>query len=51
VDQASAAGDVVQGPAVPRSAALAGLLAHDAEMSGISTVYLRAKNLVPPGSG
>lgn len=33
-----------------RGAALAGLLAHNAEMFGISTVYLRAKNLVPPGS-
>lgn len=40
-----------QGPAeAPRSAVLAGLLAHDAEMYGISTVYLRAKNLVPPAS-
>ena len=39
---------VRQGPAeAPRSAVLAGLLAHDAEMYGISTVYLRAKNLVP----
>jgi hypothetical protein len=27
-----------------------GLLAHNAEMFGISTVYLRAKNIVPPGS-
>jgi hypothetical protein len=27
-----------------------GLLAHNAEMYGISTVYLRAKNLVPPAS-
>lgn len=51
VNETSAAGYIVQGPAeVPRSAALAGLLAHDAEMFGISTVYLRAKNLVPPGS-
>jgi hypothetical protein len=29
---------------------LAGLLAYNAEMFGISTVYLRSKNLVPPGS-
>ena len=51
LDETSAAGYIVQGPAeVPRSAALVGLLAHDAEMFGISTVYLRAKNLVPPGS-
>jgi hypothetical protein len=42
---------ITQGPAeAPRSAVLAGLLAHDAEMYGISTVYLRAKNLVPPAS-
>ena len=42
---------VRQGPAeVPRIASLMGLLAHDAEMFGISTVYLRARNLVPPGS-
>ena len=33
-----------------RAAVLAGLLAHNAEIFGISTVYLRAKNLVPPGS-
>ena len=42
---------VRQGPAeVPRVAALMGLLAHNAEMYGISTVYLRARNLVPPAS-
>lgn len=42
---------VRQGPAeVPRVAALMGLLAHNAEMYGISSVYLRAKNLVPPAS-
>lgn len=35
---------------VARAAVLSGLLAHNAEMFGISTVYLRAKNLVPPGS-
>ena len=33
---------------VARGAVLAGLLAHDAEMYGISTVYLRAQNIVPP---
>lgn len=42
---------VRQGPVdVPRAAALMGVLAHNAEMFGISTVYLRARNLVPPGS-
>ena len=42
---------VRQGPAeVPKIAALFGLIAHNAEMFGISTVYLRAKNIVPPGS-
>ena len=42
---------VRQGPVeIPRSAALIGVLAHNAEMYGISKVYLRAKNLVPPGS-
>jgi hypothetical protein len=42
---------VRQGPVeIPRIAALMGVLAHNAEMYGISTVYLRAKNLVPPGS-
>lgn len=42
---------VRQGPVeIPRQAALMGVLAHNAEMYGISTVYLRAKNLVPPGS-
>jgi hypothetical protein len=51
LDQLNADVYIRQGPAeVPRSAALAGLLAHDAEMYGISTVYLRAKNLVPPAS-
>ena len=33
-----------------RAAVIAGLLAHTSEMYGISTVYLRAKNLVPPAS-
>jgi DinB superfamily len=42
---------VRQGPVeIPRAAALMGILAHNAEMYGISTVYLRARNLVPPGS-
>ncbi len=46
------AGDSVhQGPVdIPRAAALMGVLAHNAEMWGISTVYLRAQNIVPPGS-
>ena len=49
---AESAGDYVkQGPVeITRAAALAGVLAHNAEMYGISTVYLRARNLVPPGS-
>lgn len=51
LDESSAGGYVRQGPAeAPRSAVLAGLLAHNAEMYGISTVYLRAKNIVPPAS-
>ncbi|HTU99877.1 MAG TPA: DinB family protein [Luteitalea sp.] len=33
-----------------RAAVIAGLLAHTSEMYGISTVYLRAKGLVPPAS-
>lgn len=42
---------VRQGPVeIPRGAVLIGVLAHNAEMFGISTVYLRARNLVPPGS-
>jgi hypothetical protein len=43
---------VRQGPGVevPRVAALIGVLAHNAEMYGIASVYLRAKNLVPPAS-
>lgn len=42
---------VKQGPGeVARSAVLAGLLVHNSEMYGISTVYLRAKNLVPPST-
>jgi hypothetical protein len=35
---------------VARSAAIAGLIAHNSEMYGISTVYLRAKNIVPPST-
>ena len=42
---------VRQGPVeVPKSAAFVGLLAHDAEMYGIVTVYLRSKNIVPPST-
>ena len=43
---------VRQGPGVEvrRVAALIGVLAHNAEMYGIASVYLRAKNIVPPGS-
>ena len=33
-----------------RGAALAGLIAHNSEMYGISTVYLRAKNIIPPST-
>lgn len=46
------AGDYLpQGPVeVPRSAVLMGVIAHNGEMYGISTVYLRTKNLVPPAS-
>jgi hypothetical protein len=40
-----------QGPnEVPRAAALFGLLAHNAEMYGIATVYLRLKGIVPPST-
>ena len=35
---------------IARSAVLVGVLAHGGEMYGISTVYLRAKNLVPPST-
>ena len=49
--EASAAEFVRKGAGeLARGAVLAGLLAHNAEMFGISTVYLRSKNLVPPGS-
>jgi hypothetical protein len=42
---------VKQGPGeVAKSGVVVGLVAHGAEMFGISTVYLRAKGLVPPGS-
>lgn len=33
-----------------RAAVVAGLLAHTSEMYGITTVYLRARNIVPPAS-
>ncbi len=33
-----------------KGAALMGLVAHDAEMYGIATVYLRSKNIVPPST-
>lgn len=49
--EASAVEFVKQGPGeVAKSGVAVGLLAHGAEMFGISTVYLRAKGLVPPGS-
>ena len=35
---------------IAKSAVLAGILAHNSEMYGIATVYLRAKNLVPPST-
>ncbi len=42
---------VKQGPGeVVKSGVLIGLLAHGGEMYGIATVYLRAKNLVPPST-
>lgn len=48
---ASANEFVRQGPLeIPKSAALVGLVAHNAEMYGITTVYLRAKNIVPPST-
>lgn len=47
----SAAEFIKQGPGeVARAAALAGLIAHNSEMYGISTVYLRARNIVPPST-
>lgn len=40
-----------QGPnEITRATALYGLLAHDAEMYGIGTVYLRLKGIVPPST-
>jgi hypothetical protein len=40
-----------QGPnEMPRAAVLFGLLAHNAEMYGVGTVYLRLKGLVPPST-
>jgi hypothetical protein len=42
---------VKQGPGeVVAGGVLAGLLAHGAEMYGVGTVYLRAKNLIPPST-
>jgi hypothetical protein len=42
---------VKQGPAeVVRGAVLVGLIGHSGEMYGVSTVYLRAKGLVPPAT-
>jgi hypothetical protein len=42
---------VPRGPVeIPKSAAVVGLLAHAGEMYGIATVYLRAKNIVPPST-
>jgi len=39
---------VKPGPAeLVRAAAVVGLLAHNAEMYGVSTVYMRGKDLVP----
>jgi hypothetical protein len=35
---------------VVRGAVITGLFAHNSEMYGIATVYLRAKNLVPPST-
>jgi hypothetical protein len=35
---------------VVKSAVLTGILAHNSEMYGIATVYLRARNLVPPST-
>ena len=51
LSEATAGEYVPQGKGeVVRAAVLIGMLAHNAEMYGISTVYLRARNLVPPGS-
>jgi DinB family protein len=42
---------VRQGPnELTRASVLYGLLAHDAEMYGIGTVYLRLKGIVPPST-
>jgi hypothetical protein len=42
---------IKQGPnELPRAAALFGLLAHNSEMYGIGTVYLRLKGIVPPST-
>jgi hypothetical protein len=49
-EENAAAGVSQLGFEIPKSAAVAGLIAHDAEMYGIATVYLRAKNIVPPST-
>ena len=42
---------VRQGPnELTRASVLYGLLAHNAEMYGIGTVYLRLKGIVPPST-
>lgn len=42
---------VRQGPnELPRASVLYGLLAHNSEMYGIGTVYLRLKGIVPPST-
>jgi hypothetical protein len=42
---------VLQGPnKITRAMALFGLLAHNSEMYGISTVYLRLQGIVPPST-
>jgi DinB superfamily len=48
ITDASSGEFVRQGPVeIPTTAALVGLLAHNAEMYGIATVYLRARNIAP----
>ena len=42
---------IKQGPnELPQAAALFGLLAHNSEMYGVGTVYLRLKGIVPPAT-
>jgi DinB superfamily len=51
ITDASSGEFVRQGPVeIPKTAALVGLLAHNAERYGIATVYLRARNIVPPST-